>query len=343
MSTAGFIITRFGVVAVEGGAASIAALKQVGTSIADDVAFWGDHASNVNDFVSAVQTSLNDNGLGSMKIVGAAAFGTAASLTVAATMGTVLGAAAIAFGVGLGASWLYGSAFDQAKTIGDELVWEDPSTPPNSTPNYPLGDANSNGIPDIHESIKNNFDIAKIIRPTSPIVFDLDGDGVETTKEGSKVTRKALLIARLLSFYFCICVLPIKAQATTFEEMHQGFMHCELGGVYLDVLTKKPMHSYFTERNMKPYKILDGFAYYKVKEKLYHLPVDEVAIPASTFAVYSLFINLPLPQARKIIKDRFGSEFRPNKVSRDGLRPELIQDEKRPKRSVMVCWNQSGL
>jgi hypothetical protein len=51
------------------------------------------------------------------------------------------------------------------------------------TPLGGSGDLNNNGIPDILESIKGKMGVASTI--PSPIILDLDGDGVETTKVGT--------------------------------------------------------------------------------------------------------------------------------------------------------------
>ena len=62
----------------------------------------------------------------------------------------------------------------------NQILTPNPTT---GIPQIPLGDANDNGIPDIHESAKTAADAAKATLPPrhDPLTLDLDGDGLETT------------------------------------------------------------------------------------------------------------------------------------------------------------------
>ncbi len=70
----------------------------------------------------------------------------------------------------------------------DSIPWPFPDSSSTTPPVFPIGDANRNGIPDIHESqltprAKAANDAAKAALPPrrDPLTLDLDNDGLETT------------------------------------------------------------------------------------------------------------------------------------------------------------------
>ena len=147
------------------------------------------------------------------------------------------------------------------------------------------------------------------------------------------------------------CALPTQEGSTgmsssetpsPFEEMLSGFERCDFRDVYLDLETGKPVHPYLLERGLEPCEISDELAYFCIDEEFHGLPVSRLMVPASTFDLHGLFIDLPLAQARSISKARLGSEFREDQDSADGKAPELLPDPQDPNRSVLMC-NQKAV
>lgn len=174
------------------------------------------------------------------------------------------------------------------------------------------------------------------------ILFRCSNASIEASIQ---VGRQKWLLALSIVFVLCAGCRGPEAVAndtknlsvTPFEEMLEGFAYCKFKDLYLDLRTQEPVHRYFSERNLKPYKIQKGFAYFKVNEKFYGLPVIELMIPASTFDIHALWIDLPIEIARDKMNVFFGGEFRPNKLSDDGERPYLIADPSKPTKSVFTC------
>lgn len=130
--------------------------------------------------------------------------------------------------------------------------------------------------------------------------------------------------------------------ATTFDEMLKGFLSCKHKDVYVDIFTGEAVSPYFKERNLKPYKVEGDFAKYFVKEIFYGLPVDEILVPRGTWSVHELYIDLPIEQARKILKKRFKSDFKKSNQSEAGNAPELFADRDRLGRSIFSCQDTSS-
>jgi hypothetical protein len=121
---------------------------------------------------------------------------------------------------------------------------------------------------------------------------------------------------------------------TTLEHAFAGFRDCKFPAFFHAPWDGKS-HAYFTERGLRPLKEQDGLYYFKVLDAAFGLQVREVIVPG-TRDMHALIFDAPLAEARKALKARFGSEFRPSTKSRAGEGPELsaTQDSKR---SALLC------
>lgn len=147
-----------------------------------------------------------------------------------------------------------------------------------------------------------------------------------------------LALAGCASAHHEIEIQPSGHEAeTTFERMLSGFEHCSFDRVYLDPETGAPAHPYLAERDLKPCEIIDEMAYFCVDENFHGLPVSKLMIPASTFDLHAIFIDLPLDEARKISRDHFGSDFHESHNSREGNTPELIENPNDRDKSILSC------
>ena len=142
---------------------------------------------------------------------------------------------------------------------------------------------------------------------------------------------------RLLVMLIATLPFPPYAVAVTFEDMLSGFDKCQFEDVYVDIFSKKPVHAYFVERNLQPTDSNKDFAYFNVKENFYGLPVYKLMIPAGTFNIHAIFIDLSINRAREIVKGRFGTEYRPGERSDSGDQPALLTDPAHPNKSVLTC------
>jgi hypothetical protein len=128
------------------------------------------------------------------------------------------------------------------------------------------------------------------------------------------------------------------AAKNEFETMLDGFPICQLKDVYIPLDEKDPKHPFFSRHNLSPYKIKEGFAYFRLTEITYYgLPVTEIMIPASTWGVMAITFDAPLPKARAHFLKVFGSEFRSTELSENGTAPELQEDLDVPGRSILAC------
>ena len=209
------IITNAGIVAVEGGAAAVAALRSVGAQIADDLASVASRVDDANGLLDVTRESLSGNGLGAVKVIGAVAYGGAVTAVVTSALLPALPLGAGAVAVGIASGWVAGKvfewAFDEAVAGGQRA----------GSAAYQGG---ANGITDINYNPMGDVDV---ISPNSgagsgnggaaassgaggsgggsgaaggmggaggaagasgttvprrdPLVLDLDGDGIETT------------------------------------------------------------------------------------------------------------------------------------------------------------------
>jgi hypothetical protein len=128
MSTQAFIVTKGGIIVVEtvvSPAAAVSALSNAARQIADDAArmadAWKKNSTNLNEFVGM---AFQGDDLGGFKVIGAAAFGTAAALTAPAWLGltaTTEGAVAISVAAGYAAGKFYEEVFDSLSGVSRRL------------------------------------------------------------------------------------------------------------------------------------------------------------------------------------------------------------------------------
>ena len=129
--------------------------------------------------------------------------------------------------------------------------------------------------------------------------------------------------------------LQLTGCATPFESMWQGLATCELDDLYLDSETGQPVHPLL--KHFTPYKVTDGFAWYKTRQDLHGLPISGFLIPSSTFEVHALFVDTPIANARRLTHNAYGSEFSDEQKHDAGLAPLLLRDPINPKRSIIDC------
>jgi hypothetical protein len=168
-----YIFTSSGIIAVEGGATAVAAIRTAGLQIVDDLAGVASHVDDAASLLDLVRNSFSGNGLESINIVGAVAFGGAISAGIAVGAIPLAGSAAAVIGVGWAAGKLYDWAFDSATQIGQKFgqsafeMWGEPIDP----------------------LIHTTYRTAATTRPQpivrDPLAIDLDGDGIETVGIGS--------------------------------------------------------------------------------------------------------------------------------------------------------------
>lgn len=176
------IFTKAGILAVEGGAATMAALRVAGAQIADDLAGIASQVDDANGLLDVGKGALSGNGLETLKIIGAVAYGGAitAAVTAALLPAIPLGAGAAAVGIASGyvAGKVFEWAFDMAVAAGQRAL----------SPGYDrdsIRDITYNVMGDvaaISPTIGTTPDpLVKTIRYVDPLILDLDGDGLEIT------------------------------------------------------------------------------------------------------------------------------------------------------------------
>ena len=128
-----------------------------------------------------------------------------------------------------------------------------------------------------------------------------------------------------------------KNEYSSFERMLSGFSKCEFNGVYVDIFTKMPVNEYFIRNELKPYKIVDGFAYFHLSEKFHGLPVYEISIPSSTFDVHAIYINAPIAEVKEVLEKVFYSGFSLGKEDDAGMRPVMMSVNGNANKTVVFC------
>lgn len=132
--------------------------------------------------------------------------------------------------------------------------------------------------------------------------------------------------------------VPISAEEpNAFETLMSRYHQCRMPGAYFDQNTNEAVHPFFHENSLIPYKIENGFAYYRLEASYFGIPVVEIMIPASTWDVRSVTFDIPLSEAQERLEIVLGSNFTPSDKSENGEAPELIEDPKDEKRSIFVC------
>ncbi|MGL5949258.1 MAG: hypothetical protein ACRCYV_09550 [Aeromonas sp.] len=129
--------------------------------------------------------------------------------------------------------------------------------------------------------------------------------------------------------------LLLTACASPFETLWQGLPTCELPALYLDAQTQQPAHPLLAR--YMPYKVADGFAWYRVHESWHGLPVSGFLLPTSTFEVHALFIDAPLANARQQVLAVYGQAFADEGLHLEGRAPLLMRDPDNSKRSILDC------
>ena len=128
------------------------------------------------------------------------------------------------------------------------------------------------------------------------------------------------------------------AQAVTLDALFSRVKQCQFGNFYYapwDTVT--PIHPYFSQRALKPYREEESLYYFKVQDTLFGLPVVTLFVPG-TWDYHGVVFDVPLATARKVMQKRFGSSFAESKRSRAGEAPMLVAYKDNPtKQSVLAC------
>lgn len=143
--------------------------------------------------------------------------------------------------------------------------------------------------------------------------------------------------AARLRYLLPLLVASAPAGAVTLDEVFVNFQKCEFTDFFFAPWdTTKPVHAYFAERNLSPYKIANGVYYFKVKDTLFGLPVSEVVVPG-TQDVHGVVLDVPLAKARAVLQQKFGSTFAPSEASSRGDAPVLMDYKDERGKTVLYC------
>ncbi|MGY3870284.1 hypothetical protein ACW5W4_12210 [Aeromonas crassostreae] len=134
--------------------------------------------------------------------------------------------------------------------------------------------------------------------------------------------------------------LPLAGCSTPFERLWEGVAECEFDGLSLDADTLKPGHPDLA--GFTPYKVNNGFAWYRTRTQLGELPISGFLIPTSTFEVHALFIDAPIANTRQLLLERYGDDFSDEARHQAGEAPLLLRDPNNPKRSILDCTRDDG-
>ncbi|MGK4473612.1 hypothetical protein [Aeromonas molluscorum] len=135
--------------------------------------------------------------------------------------------------------------------------------------------------------------------------------------------------------------LPLAGCSSPFERLWAGVAECQLDSLYLDASTLKPGNAELA--HFTPYKVANGFAWYRTRETLGEVPISGFLIPTSTFEVHALFIDAPIANARHLMVTRYGNDFSDEARHNAGEAPLLLRDPNNPKQSILDCTrDESG-
>ncbi len=132
--------------------------------------------------------------------------------------------------------------------------------------------------------------------------------------------------------------LPIQAWPVTLDEVFAQVRDCKFDHFYFAPWdTTQPVHPYFAQRKLEPYREEESIYYFKVQDTLFGLPVVELFVPG-TWDLHGVVLDVPLAVAREALRKRFGTDFAPSPRSRIGEVPALLAWQPNPGRqSVLVC------
>ena len=125
-----------------------------------------------------------------------------------------------------------------------------------------------------------------------------------------------------------------------FSSLVGGLKGCEFEGWYIDPQTGKAVNEYFNKRNMTPCETdaENEIAYFCVSENYHGIGVSKIEMQLSTAAVSrGLHFEVPVEEARRILKEELGSEFRRSARSERAESPELFVDPKDERKSLFLC------
>ncbi|MGL5596656.1 MAG: hypothetical protein ACRDDA_00710 [Aeromonas sp.] len=139
---------------------------------------------------------------------------------------------------------------------------------------------------------------------------------------------KKIALALLVGWQLTGCSTP-------FEQMWQGLATCDVADLHLDMETEQKANPLL--KNYSPYRLSDGFAWYKVHESLHGLPVVGFLVPTAGYQVHALLIDTPIDNARRLVLRAYGSEFSDQRQYAQGQAPLLLRDPNNPKRVIIDC------
>jgi len=149
-------------------------------------------------------------------------------------------------------------------------------------------------------------------------------------------SRSTLWLARLA--LIIAIETPAAAQAVTLDALFARITRCQFGNFfYAPWDTTQPIHPYFFERKLKPYREKEGLYYFKIQDTLFGLPAVELFVPG-TWDYHGVVLDVPLETARKAMQQRFGSRFTETSRTRAGEAPVLVAYRGNPTgRSLLAC------
>ena len=144
-----------------------------------------------------------------------------------------------------------------------------------------------------------------------------------------RLVRLALILAT---------AVPVAAPAVTLDALFARVTQCQFGNFfYAPWDTSQPIHPYFSERKLKPYRDKDGLYYFKIQDTLFGLPAVELFVPG-TWDYHGVVLDVPLATARKALHQRFGSRFTETSRTRNGEAPVLLAyKDKSTGQSLLAC------
>lgn len=138
---------------------------------------------------------------------------------------------------------------------------------------------------------------------------------------------------------------PQSPSVSDFPDLVEGIHECRFEGWYMDPGTGKAVHAYFKNRDMAPCETDSGndIAYFCVGENYHGIGVSKIEMQRSTAAMSrGLHFDVPVEEARRILKAALGSEFRENARAKRGEAAVLFPGPQDNRRSALLCVYPSG-